>query len=267
MTQTRGHAALLLPLGADETLAARVRELEAERDEMRAQVAELQRAAEAGLLTGGLAHDLLNQLTALLGTAELSIQQGYPEALREGLRAAMRQGWRMHETVDAFLAFVRRREGRERVFAVSDAMDALGRLVEPVARAQCVEFMQTCSTRARLLADRQLVEQALVNLAMNGVRAASAVGGRVVVGATDGTDGFVRITVRDTGNGIREDVRRRLFQPFATGHRATGGTGLGLYVVQQVVQRCGGTVSVETGSAGTRFEVLLPAVSDPPAGV
>ncbi len=252
---------LTLPFGAEASLRVRVRELERERDALRGEVIGLQRVAEAGLLTGGLAHDLRNQLTAFLGAAELALMQGHSDALREGLRATMRQGWRMHETVDAFVQFVQRREGRARVFEVKESMDGLERLVDPVARGEGVEFLQSCATRASLCADRQLLEQVLVNLSMNAVRAAASGGGRVIASAVDGEDGFVRITVRDTGPGIREDVRRRLFQPFATGHAASGGTGLGLYVAQQIVQRWGGTIRIETSGTGTRVDVDLPIAS------
>jgi signal transduction histidine kinase len=256
------QANLTLPFGADDSLQARVRELERERDALVEQVLELQRVGEAGLLPGGLAHDLRNQLTTLLGGAELALMQGHPEALREGLHAGMRQGWRMHETVDAFVQFVRRREGRTRVFPVRESMDALGRLVDPVARAEGVSFLQSCATRASLCADRQLLEQVLVNVTMNAVRAATMGSGRVVASATDGPDGFVRFTIRDTGPGIRDDVRARLFQPFATGHSASGGTGLGLYVARQIVQRYGGTICVHSAPTGTRVEIDLPSACE-----
>lgn len=254
-------ANLTLPFGPDASLRARVRELERERDALRGEVVELQRSAEAGLLTGGLAHDLRNQLTAFLGAAELALMQGYSDALREGLRATMRQGYRMHETVDAFVQFVQRREGRVRVFEVRESMDGLERLVDPVARGEGVEFLQSCATRASLCADRQLLEQVLVNVSMNAVRAAASGGGRVVASAVDGAEGFVRITVRDTGPGIRPDVRERLFQPFATGHAASGGTGLGLYVARQIVQRWGGTIRIDSAETGTRVDVDLPVAS------
>jgi two-component system sensor histidine kinase HydH len=247
-----------LPFETDAGLRARIEELTAERDALREQLLELQRAAEAGLLTGGLAHDLANQLTTLMGGAELALMQGHPEALRDGLRGAMKQGARMHETVDAFLEFVRRREGRARVFAVAELMEALGRLVEPVARSEGVDFITTCATHASL-ADRQLMEQVLVNLTMNALRAAASGAGRVVVSAV-GADGRVRFSVRDTGRGIRADVQARLFQPFATGHANNGGTGLGLYVARKIVQRHGGTIEVESSPSGTRVEVDLPAV-------
>lgn len=248
------------PADAEASLRVRVRDLESEKEALIEQVFELQRVAEAGLLTGGLAHDLRNQLTALMGSAELALMQGHPEALREGLAATTRQGFRMHDTVEAFLQFVRRREGRSRVFEVKELTDSIERLIETVARTEGVEFLQSCATRASLCADRQLLEQALVNLTMNAVRASAAGAGRVVMSAVDVSDGFVRFTIRDTGPGIRDDVRERLFQPFVTGHAHSGGTGLGLYVTRQIVQRYGGTIRVDTGGSGTRVEVDLPAV-------
>ena len=252
-------SALAPPLVVEtEALRARVVELESEREALLQQVLHLQRVAQGGLLTAGLSHDVLNQLTSLMGAAELALMQGYAGALREGLHASLRHGYRMHETVDAFLSFVRRREHRVRVFPVQDALENLQRLVERVARAEGVLLLQSCTTRASIRADRQLVEQVLVNLALNGVRAAAAGSGRVVISATDSDVGTVLIAVRDTGTGIREDVQRRLFQPFVTAHEEEGGTGLGLYVVRQVVQRYGGNITVESSSAGTRIEVELP---------
>jgi two-component system, NtrC family, sensor kinase len=257
-----GSWELTLPFEDDSEFALRERitELERERDALREQIFELQRAAEGGLLTGGLAHDLSNQLTTLMGSAELALMQGHPDALREGLNVSMRQGRRIHETVDAFLQFVRRREGRARVFEVKSVMESLDRLVQPVARAEGVEFLESCATRASICADRQLIEQVLVNLSMNAVRAASVGAGKVMASATDGAPGFVRITVRDTGLGFRSDIKERLFQPFATGHAGSGGTGLGLYVARQIVQRCGGTIQVESSPSGARVEVDLPTV-------
>ena len=79
--------------------------------------------------------------------------------------------------------------------------------------------------------------------------------------AGDAGSDRVRICVRDTGPGIRPDVRARLFHPFVTGHQGEGGTGLGLYVARQIVQRYGGTIRCESTSAGTRMDVELPTVS------
>ncbi len=244
--------------GDAAVLRARIRELEAQRDALSEQMLELQRAAEAGLMTAGLAHDLRNQLAALIGSAEVGLTQARPEVCRERLEACVDQGFRMHETLESFVQFIRRQDDREREFPVSLLMESLERLVSPVARGEHVSFRQTCTTNASLRADRQLVAQVLANLAMNGVRAASPAGGRVVLTASDGPDGDVCFVISDTGPGIDREVKARLFEPFVSTNHDAGGTGLGLYVVRQIVRRYGGSIEVDSGPAGTRFEVRLP---------
>src|SRR5690606_38031661 len=81
-------------------------------------------------------------------------------------------------------------------------------------------------------------------------------GGRLVVGARRENADLV-LVVEDTGPGIPEPVRARLFQAFVTANK-TGGTGLGLAIVKRIAEQHGGSVSVTTGSGGTRFELRLP---------
>jgi signal transduction histidine kinase len=241
-----------------EPLRARVRELERERERLLQEVLHLQRVTQAGLMTSGLAHDLANQMTTVMGGAELALMQGHPEALRKGLRDVLEGSCRVHDTVDAFVSFVRRREHRVRPFFVSESITGVQRLVEPMARGEGVACLATCTSRAQICADRQLVEQALVNLMLNAIRAAAKGGGRVVLSVSDTDHGVARFSVRDTGPGILEDIRRRLFEPFATGSAGEGGTGLGLYIVRQVAERFRGRIAVETSAAGTRIDLDLP---------
>jgi signal transduction histidine kinase len=65
--------------------------------------------------------------------------------------------------------------------------------------------------------------------------------------------------VIDDGPGIPDDMRGRLFRPFATGHRDTGGRGLGLFVVRQAIRKLGGSIRVETSSSGTTFRLEFPS--------
>jgi signal transduction histidine kinase len=77
--------------------------------------------------------------------------------------------------------------------------------------------------------------------------------------ATERDRAMVRLTVEDSGPGIAEDVRAKLFEPFFTTRAAEGGTGLGLAVVRSIVVEHGGTVTASsTAGVGARFEVMLP---------
>lgn len=260
--------------GSDgDRLHERLRRLEAERRQLVEHVLHLERVAQVGLMTSGLAHDLANQLVGVMGAAELGLMQGDPHALRDGLSSVLGHAGRMHDTLDAFLAFVRRGEDRMRVFPVAGLVDAVQGLVQPFARSESVTVLSTASTGACVLADRQLLEQVVVNVLLNAVRAAAKGGGRVALSATDASakekdrnaGRRVRISVRDTGSGIPDEIRAHLFEPFVTGNAHSGGHGLGLYVARQVVERYGGRIEVDTSPVGTRIDIDLPAAGADPS--
>lgn len=254
-----------LPFDAESrenaALRARVLELEAERDEILEHLRHVDRVGEAGLMTAGLAHDLANQLTAVAGAAELALARPSPESVREGLDDVLVHARRMHDTLDAFLSFMRHREHRVREFCVSELIEGVQALLAPVARADGVVILGSAPRTARIRADRQLLEQAIVNLALNAVRAAATGGGRVSLTASECAPGRIRISVRDTGCGIPDDVRAHLFEPFVTGHAASGGHGLGMYVVRKVVEHYDGTIDVDTSASGTRIDIELAAAA------
>ena len=79
--------------------------------------------------------------------------------------------------------------------------------------------------------------------------------------ASECAPGRIRISVRDTGCGIPDDVRAHLFEPFVTGHAASGGHGLGMYVVRKVVEHYDGTIDVDTSASGTRIDIELAAAA------
>lgn len=108
----------------------------------------------------------------------------------------------------------------------------------------------------RVIAPRGEVQQVVLNLVMNALQAQPD-GGRVAVRA-EAAGPRVVITVQDDGPGIAPSVRDTLFEPFVTTRAEADGTGLGLWVVQEVVQQLGGRISVTTGPEGTTFRVDLP---------
>jgi signal transduction histidine kinase len=104
-------------------------------------------------------------------------------------------------------------------------------------------------------ADRRLLERAVVNLVENALQAIGERGRvQVRVGAADGRVG---VTVADDGPGMDADVQARVFEPFFS--TKTGGSGLGLALVKKIAEDHGGGVSLESGPAGTRVGIWLPA--------
>jgi signal transduction histidine kinase len=105
--------------------------------------------------------------------------------------------------------------------------------------------------------DQRKLERALYNLLLNACEAAPAIGGKVEVTAVEAA-GAITISVADNGPGIAESIRDRLFHPFVS-YGKENGTGLGLAVVQKIVQDHGGEIFVERTSQGrTQFRIVLP---------
>ena len=114
-----------------------------------------------------------------------------------------------------------------------------------------------CEPNVAVVADRALLEQAIVNLGHNALKHAR---GDVAFGATS-VNRVVRITVRDDGAGIADDQRERIFERF---YRADGeaftGFGLGLAIVSEAVAALDGELGFETSPEGTTFAITLPSV-------
>jgi signal transduction histidine kinase len=105
--------------------------------------------------------------------------------------------------------------------------------------------------------DQRKLERALYNLLLNACEAAPSVGGKVEVTAAE-VGGSIEIAVADNGPGIADSIRERLFHPFVS-YGKENGTGLGLAVVQKIVQDHGGEISVERTVQGrTVFRIILP---------
>jgi len=245
--------------------AARIEELEAERQTLLSMLTQTQRVSQAGLITSALAHDVSNHAQAVSGACYLALASGCPERWRLALEKIQRQCVTLTETTTAFLGFVRRRDHdadpAER-FRVSRVVDESCRLLAPLARVQAVSLLHEVAGDAWIAGNRRHAVQALVNVATNALRACGGGrGGRVDVRAGAATPRTCRIEVRDNGPGIPDAVRWRLFRPFSTGHGTAGGNGLGLFIVRRLVRELGGRIRVVSSAAGTTFTIELPVAA------
>jgi signal transduction histidine kinase/CheY-like chemotaxis protein len=243
-------------------LRARIRELE---DQLRV----AQRGDVVGRLAGGVAHDFNNFLTGILGCCEMMALETLPETSREDIRQIRAATLRAAELTRQLLAFGRRQALRRRVLAPSQVLsDVLGLLRRTIA-ANIELQLQPVEVKARVLADDTQLHQVLTNLVVNAAQAMPG-GGRVEIGAsevalsegevTGGEAGtYVRFAVEDSGPGVPEELRARIFEPFFSTKPAGHNSGLGLSVVQGIVEQHQGHIVLRDGTlGGARFEVYLP---------
>ena len=253
-----------------ETLALkqRVRELE---DQLRA----AQRGDVVGRLAGGIAHDFNNILTGILGCCEM-LSFGALEPDQRGdvqqIRAAT---LRAADLTRQLLAFGRRQALRRRAVApvvvLSDVLSLLRRTVPENVELQLLPG----ETSGRVLVDVTQLHQVLTNLVVNAAQAMPS-GGKIQIGVAqlvlpeidvgpERAGPHVRFVVEDSGPGVPSELRARIFEPFFSTKPPGQGSGLGLSVVQGIVEQHQGHILVREGKlGGARFEVYLPVTEQPP---
>jgi len=220
-------------------------------------------------------HELKTPVTAILGHANLLRRRGetHPELVDEALAAIIEQAERMHRLTRDLLVLATTGERPDRameVVAIDQVIVDVAKALAPLAQERAVQLsLPGAMDRAtRVLGDRDQLKQLVVNLLDNALRYTPA-GGQVQVTAwqeSHGLDQVVVLEVRDTGVGIGADDLPHLFERFyrvdKARSRLAGGSGLGLAIVQDVAQRHGGTVMVESRlDQGSVFQVRLPAVA------
>jgi PAS domain S-box-containing protein len=221
-----------------------------------------------GRLAGGIAHDFNNLLTGIRGYSDLLLQQLAPgsqprDAAQHILRAALRAAG----LTGQLLAFTRRQPTHATVIVLDEEVRQLASLLRRIIGGDVALELQLRTEGARVRADAGQLEQVILNLAVN-ARDAMPKGGQLTIATTavTGDDGHaaLRLSIADTGAGMSEEVRTRMFEPFYTTKEIGRGTGLGLSIVYAIVEQSGGSIRVESAPGrGSSFHITLPRVDAP----
>ncbi|MDP3071863.1 MAG: ATP-binding protein [Opitutaceae bacterium] len=250
------------------------------REEMRrrieAQLFQAQKMETLRTLAGGIAHDFNNILTGIIGYQELAAEVlNETDPARVFLTEASRAGLRARELVGQILSFGRRRTSDDHApIDLRDVIAESQRLLRASLPAHI--SIETCCEpgSGTIRGDMTQMQQVLHNLGSNAGDAMREMGGvlRITLARAEGTfestlglgraapGGYVRLTVSDTGRGMDEAARSRIFDPFFSTKPAGDGTGLGLAVVHGIVRAHHGAIEVESApGAGSMFHIYLPA--------
>ncbi len=233
------------------------------RARLEADLRHAQRVATIGTLTGGVVHDINNQLTALLGALELATREGEENP---DLALARDAATACAELTRGLLAFSRGGTAIARKpIDLVELVRKTAQLLGGTLKKSGVDLRLDVDPAPLVaLGDRVLLEQVVVNLALN-ARDAMPGGGRLTL-ATTRRGGDVVLSVTDTGSGIGEDVRSKIFDAFFTTKSAGEGTGLGLSIAQGIVHAHGGRIEIDsTPGRGSTFAIVLAAAPRPPA--
>ncbi len=218
--------------------------------EHEARLRESERFAALGRITGGIAHELRNPLTAVRIAVETSLSED-AAGRAEARDMALAEIDRLDRTLKEMLDYVRPRQPRLERLEVGSLLRECARLLQRQCDHLRVRLDVDAPEGIALRGDRDRLKQALLNLLLNAIQAQPE-GGVVQLRARDR-----EIEVQDHGPGIPEAVRETLFEPFVTTKAA--GIGLGLAVVKQVADEHGAEVSFTTGPEGTTLLLRFSA--------
>jgi len=217
--------------------------------------------AERGLTAAVLAHEIRNPLAALRFQLH-SLRRNAADAARvtDTCGTIDSELLRIQQLVQDYLAHERAQTMRTGPVALSEAAHALRSVMGELLRASETELsIVEPPDPVRVACDPHALRQVLMNLVLNAQQAMGR-GGRITI-ALGRADGFGTIDVADTGPGIPEEMRDRVFKPFQT--TKEGGSGIGLALVKRFVDNFGGNVSVDTEiGKGTTFHLRLPLAAD-----
>ncbi|HET6577021.1 MAG TPA: ATP-binding protein [Gemmatimonadales bacterium] len=250
-----------------------------ERRETMERLQRAQRMESVGKLAGGIAHEVNNMMSVVLGCSEFVLRRAdlHP-AVRADIEQVRQAAERSAAITAQLLAFSR----RQMLQPVALDLGAVVRELEPVLRrtlGESVSLELRLGSVGAVLADRGQLQQVLVNLALN-ARDAMPLGGRLVVeiAGVELTDSdaaehpevrlrrgpHVLLRVTDTGHGMDRETAAHVFEPFFTTKGVGKGTGLGLSTVYGIVKQSDGYVWVDSEPGrGTTFRIYLPVVEAP----
>jgi signal transduction histidine kinase len=242
-------------------LIVKRKEAEGDRAKLQQQLRHADRLATIGQLAAGVAHELNEPLANILGFAQLAKKSlGLPAQTEQDIEKIVVSALHAREVIKKLLTFARQMPPTKTRVNLNKIVEEGLYFLESRCAKQGVELIRSLRPDLpEINADPTQLQQILVNLMVNALHA-MANGGRLTV-KTLADDSHVSLAVEDTGTGMAEEVKGKLFTPFFTTKDVGQGTGLGLAVVHGIVTSHGGAINVESEvGRGARFEIKLPII-------
>ncbi|MGQ9631469.1 MAG: ATP-binding protein [bacterium] len=249
--------------GEDEAIGVVIVLRDVTRDRfIQEQILQMEKLSAVGGLVAGVAHELNNPLTGVMGFAQLLLMEpDLREDVKEDIRKIYREGDRARRIVQNLLAFARKHKPEKRLVDVNHLIENTLELQSYEARANNIRVVKNLDRELpMILADPNQLQQVFLNITSNAYQAMLLRDGeRCLTVTTRREGGEIEISFSDTGPGIPRENLKRIFDPFFTTKEVGEGTGLGLSVSYGIIREHGGTITVKSWEGeGATFTILLP---------
>lgn len=223
------------------------------------EIARLDRLNLVSQMAAGVAHEIRNPLTVIKGFLQFFQQKEVAATTKEHCRLVLEELSRIESIITDFLSLAKNRVTEQKRCHINSILRGMEPLLAAEALKQSIELKLDLDERIpeTLLSDKEII-QLVLNLSRNAMEAMGK-GGRLTFQTQLVDDSFL-LTISDTGCGIPEEIRKEMFNPFYTTKEA--GTGLGLAICASIVNRHGGTITVDSvENEGTTFMIIIPIMA------
>jgi signal transduction histidine kinase/ActR/RegA family two-component response regulator len=220
-----------------------------------------EKMALMGQIVSGIAHELNNPLTVVLGNTQLLLMRNHDNADVEALKRVGESAERASKIVRNLLSFARQDSSERRLTDVNAVITKTLELHGYELRVRDISVeLDLQRSLPTTMADASQLQQVFLNLIVNAEHAMIDSNGKGRLYIRTRTEGSaIRAEFSDDGPGISDEIKGRIFEPFFTTKAVGKGTGLGLSICQNIIQEHGGRIEVKSAlGVGTTFVVLIP---------
>jgi signal transduction histidine kinase len=242
--------------------------LEGEKKLARTQLYLSARLASIGTFASGVAHELNNPLTAIMGFSGSILERMKREEeidkdeLEQYLSIIQSETVRCSEIVENLSQFAREGEAQINDFVLAECVDGAVRLVNSLAVKKNVAITKNVGNDLRVRADMRKLQQAIVHIATNSIDFCKPGGGTIDIAASR-TNSTVMLRITDNGPGIAPDMLSKVFEPFSTTKEVGRGMGMGLAMCYVIMEECKGAIDVASEKGkGTTVTLQVPTAPE-----
>ncbi len=228
-----------------------------ERLKLEEKLSQAERLSSLGEMTAAISHEIRNPLGIIKSSAEHLKKKGLPDDPSfKIIDIIVEEARRLNSIITDFINFARPRNPNLQPCGVEEIIEKNLNFLSAQAKEQGIQIIKQLNGQSpEIVADKEMLYQAFLNIALNAMQAMPT-GGEMVI-ETKSNDHFVKVIFDDTGEGIADEIISKIWDPFFTSKEK--GTGLGLGIVKSIIEIHGGQVNVANkATKGVRVKVKLP---------
>ena len=230
-----------------------------EEQRLQEQLIQSEKLAGVGVLASGVAHEINNPLSGIIGMAEVAMEEENLPEIKSYLKDIFNCGERISEIVKGLRSYSRiAKSGEQSLVDLNEVLEESLKMVQLATKTTPVEVIKKFQPLGKIEVNVGEVQQVFTNLITNAFQAMNGKGGMLTL-STRSLKDSVEVKVNDNGMGIPQKYLNKIFDPFFTTKKIGEGTGLGLNIVYRIVTKYEGTIDVESKEGiGTTFTIKFP---------